>query len=125
MSDLNPRRAQRPHHWAARGLGLAIASVPVLLYLDPATGGERLAVEPLLVHVGLSVPLIAVLALAWVRPSQGAAAYAILGVAYGVIVATQAGLTAAIGLAAPLLLTSLLFSRLNWGGLGRRQVDVG
>ena len=70
--------------WLARGLGMAVATIPILLALDVFGQGERGSlIEVGMIHVALSVPLILALLVGWVRPRWGAAVYVVLGLAYG------------------------------------------
>ena len=95
--------------WLGRILGLAVASVPILFVSDAFGQGDRSVVVTLLVHVGMALPLVVALAVAWSRPRIGAAAYLVLGILYALRLLTRAGPTEGLIFALPLFLIAALF----------------
>ena len=94
----------------ARGVGIAVATIPILLALDVFGQGESGSlVEVGMIHVALSIPLILALLAAWVRPRWGAVAYVVLGLAYGAALMSRAGVLEVALFAGPLIVLAALF----------------
>ena len=94
----------------ARGVGIAVATIPILLALDVFGQGESGSlVEVGMIHVALSIPLILALLAAWVRPRWGAVAYVALGLAYGAALMSRVGVLEVALFAGPLIVLAALF----------------